>query len=201
MSPGGRQCRARDRGPQLAAAPGNWPERIIGRRPSVWSVAQATAARLTHVRLGMGALHLLFPGFGARLLTGRPFGRRARAVVRTLGARQLIQALVTVREPTADVLGLGAAVDTAHAATMVLLGVFDRGDRRAAFANAVIAAALAVIGVLASRASCPSARATGLLGIRDRWAERLANHLLPDHLYGSHRGGGSSCGSEMPTRG
>jgi hypothetical protein len=72
-------------------------------------------------------------------------------VVRILGARQLIQALVTRLRPTATVLTLGAWVDGTHAASMVALAWGHPRWRRAALTDAVTAAALAAAGAAAAK--------------------------------------------------
>jgi hypothetical protein len=106
---------------------------------------------MSDVRAGLGMAHLLLPGGGARLLVGRPLDGRPRSVVRILGARQLIQAVVTRLRPTATVLTLGAWVDGAHAASMVALAWGRPQWRRAALTEAVTAAGLAVAGSAAAK--------------------------------------------------
>ncbi len=67
-------------------------------------------------------------------------------MVRVLGARQVLQAVVTGLAPTPSVLWLGAKIDATHAASMVGLAVFNRRYRRAALIDAAIAAAFTLVG-------------------------------------------------------
>jgi len=127
---------------------------MMGGRPLS---AQSTATRLSQVRAGLGLVQLFAPGLAGRQLMGQPFERHARIVVRTLGIRQLAQAVVTVAAPDTVVLSLGVGVDAAHAATMLALALFSRRWRRAALVDAVIAATLASMGAAAARAA-PRAR-------------------------------------------
>lgn len=108
-------------------------------------------SRLGTLRSGLGVLHLAFPGLGGRALG--PFGPRARAVVRVLGARQLVQGVLSGVRPTGPVLALGAEVDAAHLASMVALGMLSRRWRRAAIVESVIAAGLGWAGLAAARAA------------------------------------------------
>ncbi|GAB2461170.1 hypothetical protein [Jatrophihabitans fulvus] len=75
---------------------------------------------------------------------GRPGARPHPGIVRVLGLRQLAQGAVTLVSPSADVLWLGAAVDSAHAASMLPFAVTR--FRRAALLSAAIAASSALIG-------------------------------------------------------
>lgn len=90
----------------------------------------------------LGAATLLRPGPMAAAV-GSPGGQPDARIVRVLGTRQCLQGLVTAAVPTSDVLWLGSAVDTAHAASMapLLLTRF----RRAALISASIAVASAVL--------------------------------------------------------
>jgi hypothetical protein len=90
------------------------------------------------LRLGFGLALLAAPD---RVLTacGGEDDRRARIVVRILGARHLIEAAVLVRYETAPVAFAGAAVDGIHAATALAFGAVDRERRRMALINAAMA--------------------------------------------------------------
>lgn len=162
-------------------------------------------SRLGALRCGLGALHLGFPGFGGRAVG--PFGPRARAVVRVLGARQLAQGLLSGVRSTGPVLALGAEVDMAHLVSMVTLGLASRRWRRAALVESVIAAGFAWAGLASARAAGdgrgdgrgdglaalvgrpgPGRPGRGLAGVdpwalRDAAAAALAARLVPRCLF------------------
>jgi hypothetical protein len=105
------------------------------------------------VRAGYGGALLIVPGPVIRLASGRPAGARARAVARVLGARHLLQAaLTTAVASSAGSLGLGAAVDLAHAASMAALGLADRQARRLTLSDALVESTFAAAGASAARA-------------------------------------------------
>jgi hypothetical protein len=107
-----------------------------------------TAVLLQAVRAGYGAALLVVPGRMIRACTGRQAGSRTRAVARVLGARHLAQAAVTVGSgPSAESLGLGAAVDITHAASMAVLALADRRVRRVTLTDALIEMAFATAGL------------------------------------------------------
>ncbi len=94
---------------------------------------------LPAIRACYGGVLLLAPGPMIRICTGRPATSRARNVTRVLGVRHLVQAALTAGAPPgAARLGIGAAIDLAHAASMVGLALADRGIQRAALADATI---------------------------------------------------------------
>jgi hypothetical protein len=107
-------------------------------------VTSAAARVLQVVRAGYGAALLLLPGPVIRLCTGRPASHRTRNVARVLGARHLVQAAVTAGSgPSAESLGIGAAIDITHAASMAGLAVADRRVRRVTLTDAMIEIAFA----------------------------------------------------------
>ena len=111
-------------------------------------MTSVTARVLQVARAGYGAALLLAPGPAIRLSTGRPAGQRAQNVARVLGARHLVQAAVTAGlGPSAELLGLGAAVDLTHAASMAGLALVDRGVRRVTLTDALIETTFAVAGL------------------------------------------------------
>ncbi|WP_052206920.1 hypothetical protein [Sinomonas humi] len=94
-------------------------------------------------RAAYGVMELLAPGALERLLVGTAADERARTTIRILGARHVLQAVLTARAGrTAHRVGGGA--DALHALSMVALAAFDPKRRRAAAVNAVIAFAFAV---------------------------------------------------------
>jgi hypothetical protein len=108
----------------------------------------STAGLLQAARAGYGAALLLAPGPVIRVCTGQPAGPRVRAVARVLGARHLVQAAATARYgPSAESLGLGAAVDLAHAASMAALAIADRRVRRITLTDALLETAFAAAGL------------------------------------------------------
>lgn len=110
------------------------------------------AGLLQAARAGYGGALLIAPGPVIRLVAGRPAGSRARAVARVLGARHLLQAALTAAAPDGPSLGIGAAVDLVHAASMAALALADRPARRLALSDALIESAFAAAGVSAARA-------------------------------------------------
>jgi NAD(P)-dependent dehydrogenase (short-subunit alcohol dehydrogenase family) len=119
----------------------------------VRAVTCAPGSLLQVVRAGYGGALLIVPGPVIRLATGRPAGARARAGARVLGARHLLQvALTAAAASSAGSLGLGAAVDLAHAASMAALGLADRQVRRLTLSDALVESTFAVAGASAARA-------------------------------------------------
>ncbi|MFQ4149254.1 hypothetical protein AAGW05_11220 [Arthrobacter sp. LAPM80] len=91
-------------------------------------------------RAAYGLCQLAFPNMIFRVALGHQPDRRVRAVVRILGARHLLQALVIGAAPASWALHLGSGVvDSLHSASMVGLAVADRRHRRAAALDAVVA--------------------------------------------------------------
>ncbi len=74
---------------------------------------------------------------------GRSKDWPAERVVRLLGVRELLQAALIDQRRAA----IGAGVDGAHAATMMILAVADRRRRRLAVSSAILATVLAVVGL------------------------------------------------------
>lgn len=91
-----------------------------------------------------GLCQLAWPRLLYRAATGVPPSPGAVVVMRVLGARHLIQALLLAR---ADRTWhrCGALVDLAHAATMVAAATGDRRWRKPAGIDAALASALSVV--------------------------------------------------------
>ena len=136
---------------------------------------------LVQIRAGLGAAHLVVPGLVGGLLVGRALDHRARVIIRVLGARQLAQAAATAVQPTAAVHALGAEADAAHALSMVTLGLLSHRWRRAAFADAVLAAGFAVAGVAAARSRGRLVAPVEPRAPLERWADQLADRLVPGY--------------------
>ncbi len=112
------------------------------------TAAVAVRDLLQPVRACYGAALLIAPGRVITAATGRPASRRACGVARVLGARHLIQAVVTMAaSSSAESVGLGALVDLAHAASMAGLAVADRRVRRLTLPDALIATTFATAGL------------------------------------------------------
>lgn len=139
---------------------------------------------LRFVRAGVGVVDLVFPNTVVRWLGGGQPSDQGRRVIRVLGARQIAQALLSGRTSTEAALLLGAAVDVAHAATMILMGAFERRYRLAALCDAVIAISFAAAGVAAAaRGAVSEPTGTSRMDAwRNEWAERLAHFIVPRYL-------------------
>jgi hypothetical protein len=95
-------------------------------------------------RAGYGAALLIAPGPIIGVVTGQPPSRRARQVARVLGVRHLAQAAISALNPGPEVVALGVVVDLLHAASMFAFAAAVPDLRRAEFADALAATALAV---------------------------------------------------------
>jgi hypothetical protein len=102
-------------------------------------------------RAAYGLSLLLAPGAVMRVASGRTMGQAPKVVGRILGARHLVQALVVERVGTRNRLLAGTAVDAAHALSMIWLATLDRGCRRPATYDALIATGLAINGLREAR--------------------------------------------------
>ncbi len=146
----------------------------------------STLGVLSPVRAAVGVARVAFPDTVVPGLADGSLSVPGRRVVRVLGARQIIQALLTGRAATPAVLWLGAEADVAHAASMIGLAIVERRYRRDALGDAAIAVAFAVAGFSAACAAPAKPASASVLGEwRDRWAEQLALRLVPG--YGGHR--------------
>jgi hypothetical protein len=99
-------------------------------------------------RLTWGVLLTTAPGTVLETITGRPATPSQRWVLRVLGSRHAVQAMVDLARPTPAVLRLGAAVDLLHAATCAGAVAFLPLWRRPAAMDGVGALVLAA-GALA----------------------------------------------------
>jgi hypothetical protein len=143
------------------------------------------------IRIGVGLHHLLTPGLGASAFLGARLDARARLVARVLGARYLFQAVASGTRPSAAVLALGAEVDGAHAASMLLLALLNRHRRREALTSSLIAAGFAFAGVRAAvdapRLAVGGSATIGVAGRRDELADRVARSLVPGYPWAARR--------------
>jgi len=113
-------------------------------------MTRQSARLLAAARAGYGAGLLWWPGPLTQAAIGHATGPGPRATARVLGVRQLLQAAITSGDPSARGLGLGAATDAAHAASMAALAVADRRWRRVAVIDALAAATFAAAGLWAA---------------------------------------------------
>jgi hypothetical protein len=81
---------------------------------------------------------LLAPVYVSGRLLGEVPDGRTRAVIRILGARHLVQAMLTIRAGRVAHV-TGGSVDVVHAASMVVVAVLDSRHRRSAGVNAALA--------------------------------------------------------------
>jgi hypothetical protein len=106
-----------------------------------------TYRRIEIARGLWGAIGLTAPGLVLGRTGGDPGDRASLLVMRILGARQAVQAVLSGIAPTGPVLALGVWVDVAHAATSVGLAVTDRRYTKPAAVDAAIAAGWALTGL------------------------------------------------------
>jgi hypothetical protein len=139
---------------------------------------------LNAVRLSLGTAHLLYPRLGRELVPNKEIDWRARRVVQVLGARQIVQALLTSDGANRGVWYLGAEADIAHALSMVGVAITSRRWRRLALVDAAVACGLATIGwrVAKTAASGSSLHASHRAQtLRNQWADRAARVLVPGY--------------------
>jgi len=153
--------------------------RKLARRFAAVHIPARLVTHLGQSRAGIGAVLLFFPGLIVGLVASRPLGRGPRRIIRLLGARQLSQALVTGSRPSVAALLLGAEVDVAHAASMVILALCSRRWRRAALVDAVIASLFAAVGAAAARhRGRPRQAEARWSAMRDRVSCRLVPRVV-----------------------
>lgn len=115
-------------------------------------------------RGSLGLVEVLAPAAVLRAVGTDPADPDSLVVLRVLGARHLLQAVIATARPTSGARRVGVAVDAAHALSMLALAAVSRSHRRAALSSATTATALAAGGLLAperplvSRASASGAR-------------------------------------------
>ena len=103
------------------------------------------------VRAVWGAGCVAAPATVGRLLGLAPGDRRARLLLRVLGARDLGQAVLAATAPPPALLRLGAGVDALHAASMVALAAVSPDYRRPAVTSSAMATAWTAASVRDSR--------------------------------------------------
>ena len=114
-----------------------------------------------HVCLGVPLL--IAPGRVVAALPHQRIDRSVRVFARILGARHLAEAAVLTARHTHDWILAGAAVDTTHAVTMLLLAWLRPAQRKLALGNAAAATLLAVYSVHYDQREIPINCANNLL--------------------------------------
>ncbi|TAM65010.1 hypothetical protein [Mycobacterium sp.] len=126
------------------------------------------------IRAGWGGVLLAAPAEVLGHIHGIRVDRRAIVVTRILGARHLVQALLSGVDPGPEVLAAGVWVDTVHSVTALGLAVVDRRRARGGVTDALVAASWAGLGWRHLRAG--RARTEGIRG-RDRLARAVLRPL------------------------
>lgn len=126
------------------------------------------------IRAGWGGVLLAAPAEVLGHIHGVRVDRRAVIVTRILGARHLVQALLSGVDPGPEVLAAGVWVDTVHSATALGLAVADRRRARGGVTDALVAASWAALGWRHLRTG--RARTDGVRG-RDRLARAVVGAL------------------------
>lgn len=115
---------------------------------------------LTDARAVWGAALLLAPRAVLAVVARGRAQAPVPAVARVLGARHLVQAAVVRTDRPAGWVLAGAAVDAAHAASMVALAALRPDVRRPAAASALVAGSLALAGARRGQSAVRSSAAT-----------------------------------------
>jgi hypothetical protein len=97
---------------------------------------------LTALRSALAVTYLTAPRWIPGFVIGVRLDRRTCAVVRILGLRQLIEAVVVAVIPSPLTLKVSSAVDGLHAGSMLALAAADDRRRKIALADAALASSL-----------------------------------------------------------
>ena len=111
------------------------------------SIEPRSLRLLIGARTLWGVALLIAPGAVLSDLLHQRIDRPSRAFARILGARHLIEAVITGRRHTRGWILIGVAVDATHVATMAVLAWLRPDRRELALTNAATATMLAVAGV------------------------------------------------------
>jgi hypothetical protein len=112
--------------------------------------ASATSPVGLAARIGWGSALLAAPDLVFRLLGDADDNRRARRILRLLGARHLLQAAAEWRF-AGPARRAGVAVDSLHAASDIGFAVIDQRWRRAAAIDAAISIGFVALGATNTR--------------------------------------------------
>jgi hypothetical protein len=91
------------------------------------------------MRVAWGVLCVVAPERVVGVFADARPDRPSVTVTRILGGRHVAQGVLSGLVPSRFVLGVGGAIDVAHAASMAALGALDRDRRRLAWIDAAIA--------------------------------------------------------------
>lgn len=105
-----------------------------------------TVRYLEFVRAGWGAFLLMAPRAVLTAIQAVHVDRKALAVTRILGARQLVQASLSGANPTPEILAAGVWVDAVHSLTAFGLAAVDRRRGRVGVIDGTVAAVWAGLG-------------------------------------------------------
>lgn len=126
-----------------------------------WTSMPRVERMIAGGRILYGTALLLTPdAVLGRLHAGR-IDHRARLVVRVLGVRQLLEAMLVGPGASPRRIRVGVMVDAAHAASMVALARVDPPRRRLATASALVAGGFALTGLAEARRGSTSAEPAG----------------------------------------
>lgn len=102
--------------------------------------------RIELLRGGWGAVLLTAPTMVLNRIHGVHVDRKAVVITRVLGARHLVQALLSGLKPGPAALAAGVLVDTVHSMTAFGLAAMDRRRARGGVADGLVAAVWAWLG-------------------------------------------------------
>jgi hypothetical protein len=105
-----------------------------------------TVRYLEFVRAGWGAVLLTAPRAVLTAAHAVHVDRKALAITRILGARQLVQASLSGVNPTPEILAAGVWVDAVHSLTAFGLAAVDRRRVRVGVVDGIVAAVWAGFG-------------------------------------------------------
>lgn len=103
------------------------------------------------LRIGWGAVLLSAPAAVLKAVGAPLPSRQRRRVLRLLGARQVLQGLLTWRARRRGVLAASAATDGVHGLSCLAAAALDHSWRPAAWYDATIAAGFGCAGLYAVR--------------------------------------------------
>lgn len=106
---------------------------------------------LEAARVALGLAELTGPGLLADGVLHQTTDPRARAVIRVLGGRHLVQGAVTLSVGRPAAHAVGGGVDGLHALSMLALAALDRRHRTLALASATVAGTFAALEMMVSR--------------------------------------------------
>jgi hypothetical protein len=110
---------------------------------------------LVGCRVLAGGALLAAPEGVLERLSRHPAGVGERRAARLLGARNILEGAVVATHPRRGWLLAGAAIDSAHALSMIALAAARPAHRRLAAASALAAIATATAGFLTARDARP----------------------------------------------